>query len=105
MFQGIYANFENPPAERTLRMDLELLRELGLVDFGGRGPGDSLVAEAQSERVAVSPRECGRERQAPPGRPVRAAGVEGGGRSAENGNHDPGRARAARRHGPQRTSA
>jgi len=35
----IASQFPDPPPARTLRNDLVLLRELGLIDSGGRGPG------------------------------------------------------------------
>jgi hypothetical protein len=37
-FQDIYTQLENPPTDRTVRQDLQLLRELGLVQGSGRGP-------------------------------------------------------------------
>ena len=38
-FQDLYAQIENPPSDRTIRQDLILLRELGLVAGDGRGAG------------------------------------------------------------------
>lgn len=38
-FSDIYQQLENPPAERTVREDLRLLRELGMVELTGRGAG------------------------------------------------------------------
>jgi ATP-dependent DNA helicase RecG len=38
-FQDLYARIENPPSDRTIRQDLILLRELGLVAGEGRGAG------------------------------------------------------------------
>ena len=38
-FSEILTAFDVPPAERTLRDDLNLLRKLGLVEGTGKGPG------------------------------------------------------------------
>ena len=38
-FSDIYQQLENPPAERTVREDLRLLRELGMVELSGHGAG------------------------------------------------------------------
>jgi ATP-dependent DNA helicase RecG len=38
-FQDIYARLENPPTDRTVRQDLNLLRDWGLVGSGGHGAG------------------------------------------------------------------
>ena len=37
--QEIHGSLESPPAKRTLLDDLKLLRQVGLVDSGGRGVG------------------------------------------------------------------
>jgi len=36
-FQEIYAQIDNPPSDRTVRQDLNLLRQWGLVDGAGHG--------------------------------------------------------------------
>ncbi len=38
-FSDIYQQLQDPPAERTVREDLRLLRELGMVELTGRGAG------------------------------------------------------------------
>jgi ATP-dependent DNA helicase RecG len=38
-FQDIYSQLVNPPTDRTVRQDLYLLRQLGLVDGSGLGAG------------------------------------------------------------------
>jgi ATP-dependent DNA helicase RecG len=38
-FQEIYAQLEDPPTDRTVRQDLNLLRQVGLVEGSGRGAG------------------------------------------------------------------
>jgi ATP-dependent DNA helicase RecG len=38
-FQDIYSRLANPPTDRTVRQDLYLLRQLGLVSGSGRGAG------------------------------------------------------------------
>ena len=37
--QDIYSRLTPQPARRTLQTDLDLLRNLGLIEAGGRGPG------------------------------------------------------------------
>ena len=43
-FQEIYAQLENPPTDRTVRQDLNLLRQVGLVEGSGRGAGAAGVS-------------------------------------------------------------
>ncbi len=38
-FQEIYAQIDNPPSDRTVRQDLNLLRQWGLVESSGHGAG------------------------------------------------------------------
>jgi len=37
-FREIYNRLERPPAERTVRDDMKMLRDLGLIECSGRGP-------------------------------------------------------------------
>jgi ATP-dependent DNA helicase RecG len=37
-FREVYEGLENRPAERTLRDDMKMLRDLGLIECSGRGP-------------------------------------------------------------------
>lgn len=37
-FREVYDHLEHPPAERTVRDDMKMLRDLGLIEVSGRGP-------------------------------------------------------------------
>ncbi len=37
-FQEIYQELDDPPVERTIRRDMQSLRDLGLIECSGKGP-------------------------------------------------------------------